>query len=166
MTKYQWFLIIIVTLLAIIVISSVFLIERREPRQSPEPIIVFSPSPTPIPPTAKELYVIATPTTEDLNNLSVIAPITVTFSTPINISTLEYRLDPPTETFIIVDQTETSFTIKPSKYWRPDTVYNLKITSIRGQDGSILRRPIEIKIKAVINYDEVNKAEPERYNPL
>ena len=95
--------------------------------------------------------------------LSVVSPVTIVFEKPIDQNSLSFNIMPATEVFIVTENaTEVSF--KPKLFWEPNVLYTLRITSVKGLDGSMLTNSYQINFKAINTADEEHSSEAEVSN--
>ncbi len=166
MPKLRW--IIIAVLLTVIIILIIALSSKKTSQNIQQPVIYASPSPVSsnFPSSYKELQVISLPNSDTLNNLSPGAVITITFNDLVDKNTLKYTIDPQIKTLVDIDQTGKQLFFQPTDYWKPNVVYIIKITDLKGQNNSILKKELRIQFKAVVSYyEQSTDITPERSNP-
>lgn len=151
-------LIIAFIFLLVYTIYLLFFREQISNQQTP-------PFPTPTPllinrPPAKSGFQVAlfSPSKNELNDLSIVAPITFIFNEEVVHSSIEYTITPPIEVFTTLDTTSHLVTFKPQTYWKPGTNYTLTIITAKNLQGlpilSGVRISFTIALPPVDDYPE------------
>src|SRR5687767_8001412 len=90
-----------------------FLISQNQQESGDFPFPTKTPDPT------KKLQVKQTVLSQqELQELSIVSPISFTFSNPVNITTMKYSITPKENIYFQLDEKKTTVSFKPADFWK------------------------------------------------
>lgn len=138
-------LIVTTIILALIVIISLVFFGRKDPQSN------ITIAPTKIP--SKLTVISVNPPQNKLQEVTVIAPIAITFNQELDPTSIRYQITPFIDTEVKIDQNSITFTPKTS--WVLGQETQITITNLKSKKGAELTTPYRVTFKPPIPTGEL-----------
>lgn len=150
MNTHKFFIIVGIALAIIVLILGAvsLFIQTKSPQEETE-----TPAPTSIPirkPTFESFRAASSESLKKYSQvLSIVSPITIELTQPLDSKTLEYEITPKVTVFTELDSSGTKLTFKPSSFWQPDVIYTLTIKKAKNKNKQDLISPYWVQFKSI-----------------